>query len=183
MPTSSLLLLAALLFRDAPAPARSLIRVGAVRQPAATPLDTIGWVVGRWTTTEPGQKGDSIRVVMECQWSTTRNAILFTVTTTPASTGKTSPYYDGAYFSDPEHNAFGSWQVDNHGNVGHATVVITSKGWEQTTHIVHPDGKFHETKTTLERTGADAFRLVGSFRPAGGEKWLPAIDQIYRRVR
>ena len=152
------------------------------RQAANAPLDTLAWLVGRWTTMEPGEKGDSIRVVMECRWSSTKNAILYTVTTTPASTGKTSPYYDGAYFADPEHNAFASWQVDNHGNVGRATVQLTAKGFEQTTHIAHPDGKFHETRTTLERSTPRAFRLVGFFRPQGGEKWMPAIDQVYRRT-
>ena len=180
---SFLLVVTALLVRDGTIQPPGHVDAGVAHTPAAASLDTIAWVVGRWTTSEPSEKGDSIRVAMDCQWSSTHNAILFSVTTTPASTGKTSPYYDGAYFSDPEHNAFASWQVDNQGNVGRATVVITAKGWEQTTHIVHPDGKFHETKTTLERSGADAFRLVGSFRPAGAEKWFPAIDQIYRRVR
>jgi len=183
MSALSLLVLAALLLRDGAIQPPPHADAGSPRAPAVASLDTLAWVVGRWTTTEPGEKGDSIRVVMDCRWSTTRNAILFSVTTAPASTGKTSPYYDGAYFPDPEHGTFAAWQVDNHGNVGRATVVITAKGWEQTTHIVHPDGKSHETKTTLERNGADAFRLVGSFRPAGGEKWLPAIDQIYQRIR
>src|SRR5262245_14776714 len=125
MRTSSILVAAALLFGGASVSPQVVSVVGATRPPAGSPLDTIAWVVGRWATTEPGGKGDSIRVVMDCQWSATRNAILFSVTTAPSSTGKTSPYYDGAYFPDPEHNALGSWQVDNHGNVGQATVVIT----------------------------------------------------------
>ena len=76
-----------------------------------------------------------------------------------------------------------AWQVDENGQVGTATISLTPAGLEQTTRIAHRDGKAHFTKTRLERIDANSFRLVGMFRPANSETWMPAIDQIYRRVR
>lgn len=151
--------------------------------PDSASADTLAWLVGQWTATEPGARGDSVYVTMNCRWLTTHQGIAFDVSFTHGRTGKPTPHYDGVYYWDPAQHSFASWQVDENGQVGTATMTLIPKGLEQTTHIVHRDGKAHFTKTRLERIDANSFRLVGMFRPANSETWMSAIDQIYRRVR
>lgn len=151
--------------------------------PDSVSIDTLAWLVGQWTATESGARGDSVYVTMNCRWLTTHQGIAFDVSFTHGRTGKPTPHYDGVYYWDPAQHGFASWQVDENGQVGTATITLTPTGLEQTTHIVHRDGKAHFTRTRLERIDANAFRLVGMFRPANSETWMPAIDQIYRRVQ
>jgi len=143
-------------------------------------LDQLGWLVGGvWTAEEPSDQGPPLVVHLACNWSGTRNALLFHVTF--LSQGHETPQYDGMYVWHPGKQKFVLWQVNRKGEVAEGELTISGKEMDQTVHVAHLDGSEHFLKAHYTLIDDNAFRFKAQFRPSESAPWQEALDLVYKR--
>ena len=153
------------------------------QQAAAAPehhLDQLAWFVGGvWTAEEPSDQGPPLVVHLVCDWSGTRNALLFHVTF--LSQGREIPQYDGMFVWHPGKQKFVLWQVNRKGEVAEGELTINGKDMDQTVRVTHLDGSQHFLKSHYTRIDDNSFRFNAQFRLWESAPWQEALDLVYKR--
>jgi len=146
------------------------------------PLDQLAWLAGGvWTAEEPSDQGPPLVVHLVCDWSGTRNALLFHVTF--LSQGRETPQYDGMYVWHPGKQKFVLWQVNRKGDVAEGELTVSGKEMDQTVRVSHLDRSAHFLRAHYTLIDNDAFRFKAQFRLSESAPWQEALDLVYKRQR
>ena len=141
-------------------------------------LKPLLWMVGDWKAVH-GTGKDATTVYLHARLAPNGQAILFDVEF--SKDGKLVPRYTGMYYWHPAEKTFGLFQVSAEGAVLNGRFKQTGDTAEQLATVVTANGSMQLRSQYQIRP--DSFHFVADFKTDKEEKWAPALDITYERVK
>ncbi len=145
---------------------------------ASPELEPLQWMVGNWKAIH-GTGKDATTVYLHARLAPHGQAILFDVEF--LKDGKLLPRYTGMYYWHPAEKTFGLFQVSAEGGVLNGRYKQTGNTAEQLATTITATGNM-QLRSQYD-IHPDSFHFVAQFKPEGEEKWAPALDITYERVK
>ncbi len=153
-------------------------QAGEVGAEASPELKPLLWMVGNWKAVHgPGK--DATTVYLHARLAPTGQAILYDMEF--LKEGKLVPRYTGMYYWHPVEKTFAMFQIARDGGVQNGRYKQSGDTAEQLATTVTASGSV-QLRSQWD-IHSDSFHFVAQFKPENEEKWMPALDITYERVK
>ena len=167
--------------------ALALLAIFAAAPPAKSqeqsenPLDQIAWMVGgKWQADgDQGPDGKPFHVEWSAHWGANHRTIDFAVSF--LTDGKLVPEYNGLYAYNPAKKKVIFVYTDKEGNLTEGDAEISGERQEMEFDIIGTDGATHPFRSTVVRTGSDAYDWNVQNQKNGD--WTVMFALKYKRTR
>jgi hypothetical protein len=141
--------------------------------PAASPLDRISWIIGKWDAVNSPEQGVPISTKLDAQWNGDHTAIEVTAARQPAGQ-KDTPSYSGTYSWDAKTKKIVVKLAYANGDIFDGTVFSDGSDFDEVGQLVRADGSKQNVQMTFASWVTSTFDLTIK-APAQSATALPLV--------